>query len=71
MFEYYDKSRLDGLLKLEVDTEFVREHYEYRQNRWTSEKETEKIYNSENQLPPNQINFVFLFLSDFLCFENL
>lgn len=33
MLEYFDKSRLDGLLKLEVGPEYVREHYEYRQNR--------------------------------------
>lgn len=31
--EYYEKSRLDGLLKLEVGTEYVREYYEYRSNR--------------------------------------
>lgn len=35
MLEYYDKSRLDGLLKLEVGPEYVREYYEYRQNRYT------------------------------------
>lgn len=34
MLEYYDKSRLDGLLKLEVGPEYVREYYEYRQNRY-------------------------------------
>lgn len=34
MFEYYDKMRLDGLLKLEVGPEYVREYYEYRQNRY-------------------------------------
>lgn len=33
-FEYYDNSRLDGLLKLEVATEYIREHFEYRQDRW-------------------------------------
>lgn len=33
MFEYYENSRLDGLLKLEVSTEYVREYFEYRQNR--------------------------------------
>lgn len=32
-FEYFENSRLDGLLKLEVGIEFVREYYEYRQNR--------------------------------------
>lgn len=34
MLEYYDKSRLDGLLKLEVGPEYVREYYEHRQNRY-------------------------------------
>lgn len=33
-FEYYKNSRLDGLLKLEVAAEYIREHYEYRQNRY-------------------------------------
>lgn len=33
IFEYYDNSRLDGLLKLEVEAEYVREFYEHRQNR--------------------------------------
>lgn len=35
-FEYYDNSRLDGLLKLEVSLDYVREYYEYRQDRWFS-----------------------------------
>lgn len=34
MLEYYDKSRLDGLLILEVGPEYMREYYEYRQNRY-------------------------------------
>lgn len=37
MLEYYDKSRLDGLLKLEVGPEYVREYYEYRPNRYISD----------------------------------
>lgn len=34
MLEYYEKSRLDGLLKLEVGQEYVREYYEQRKNRY-------------------------------------
>lgn len=34
MLEYYEKSRLDGLLKLEVGQEYVREYYEYRKDRY-------------------------------------
>lgn len=32
-FEYYGNSRLDGLLKLEVAPDYVREYYEYREDR--------------------------------------
>lgn len=34
MLEYYEKSRLDGLLKLEVGQEHVRESYEFQKNRY-------------------------------------
>lgn len=33
IFEYYENSRLDGLIKLQVEVDCVREYYEYRQNR--------------------------------------
>lgn len=36
VLEYYENSRLDGLLKLEVATNYVREYYEYRQDRFDS-----------------------------------
>lgn len=35
-FEYYDKSRLDGILKLEVGLEYVREYYEHRKDRYSN-----------------------------------
>lgn len=32
-FEFYEKSRLDGLLKLEVAIDYIKEYYEYRKYR--------------------------------------
>ncbi|XP_031633973.1 coiled-coil domain-containing protein lobo [Contarinia nasturtii] len=34
MFEYYENSRLDGLILLEVAPNYVREHFEHRQDRF-------------------------------------
>lgn len=67
--EYYDKSRLDGLLKLEVGAEYVREYYEYRQNR--SKISTALLNNCNFQITflsrlPSNMYYRFLMFREFL-----
>lgn len=38
IFEFYENSRLDGLLKLEVAIDYINEHYEYRSDRYAYEE---------------------------------